>query len=135
MASGRAKGFWRRARNVYRFRTHRRCCGLRFGRMNRLRQDRGLCPSACSTILADPTRHPSSIEIPRLATFSRGFPGIFWFDQFRNLATSPGSREVETENGPREESSEQVALCRWGGSTAAVPEPVEAPEPPWRAAW
>ena len=34
---------------LYRFRTHRRCCGLRFGRMNRLRQDRGLCPFACST--------------------------------------------------------------------------------------
>ena len=34
---------------VYRFRTHRRCCSLRFGRMNWLRQDRGLCPFACST--------------------------------------------------------------------------------------
>jgi hypothetical protein len=37
------------SRNLYRFRTQRRCCSLRFGRMNRLRQDRGLCPSACST--------------------------------------------------------------------------------------
>ena len=34
---------------LYRFRTHRGCCGLRFGRMNWLRQDRGLCPFACST--------------------------------------------------------------------------------------
>ena len=38
-------------------------------------------------------------------------PGVFWFDQFRNLATSPGSREVETENGPREESSEHVSYA------------------------
>ena len=36
-------------RTLYRFRTHRRCCSLRFGRMNWLRQDRGLCPFACST--------------------------------------------------------------------------------------
>ena len=34
---------------LYRFRTRRRCCDLRFGRMSRLRQDRGLCPFACST--------------------------------------------------------------------------------------
>ena len=34
---------------LYRFRTRRRCCDLRIGRMNRLRQDRGLCPFACST--------------------------------------------------------------------------------------
>ena len=34
---------------VYRFRTRRRYCDLRFGRMNRLRQDRGLCLFACST--------------------------------------------------------------------------------------
>jgi hypothetical protein len=33
----------------YRFRTRLRCCGLRFGRMGWLRQDRGLCPFACST--------------------------------------------------------------------------------------
>ena len=26
-----------------------RYCDLRFGRMGRLRQDRGLCPFACST--------------------------------------------------------------------------------------
>ena len=35
--------------SVYRFRTRRRCCELRFGRMGSLRQDRGLCPFACST--------------------------------------------------------------------------------------
>jgi len=34
---------------LYRFRTHRRYCELRFGRMSRLRQDRGSCPFACST--------------------------------------------------------------------------------------
>ena len=33
---------------LYRFRTCRRSCDLRFGRMSRLRQDRGLCLSACS---------------------------------------------------------------------------------------
>jgi hypothetical protein len=37
------------AAGVYRFRTRHRYCDLRLGRMNRLRQDRGLCPSACST--------------------------------------------------------------------------------------
>ena len=36
-------------------------------------------------------------------------PGIFWFDQFRNLATSPGSREVESNGGPRDGPPEQVA--------------------------
>jgi hypothetical protein len=34
---------------VYRFRTSRRCCDLRFGRKGWLRQDRGSCPFACST--------------------------------------------------------------------------------------
>jgi len=34
---------------LYRFRTYRRRCSLWFGRMNWLRQDRGLCPFACST--------------------------------------------------------------------------------------
>ena len=34
---------------VYRFRTRRKYCDLRFGRMSWLRQDRGLCPFACST--------------------------------------------------------------------------------------
>jgi len=38
-------------------------------------------------------------------------PGVFWFDQFRNLATAPGSREIDTENGPREESSEHVSYA------------------------
>ena len=33
----------------YRFRTRRRCCDLRFGRMGWLRRDRGLCPFARST--------------------------------------------------------------------------------------
>ena len=35
--------------DLYRFRTRRRCCDLRFGRISRLRQDRGLGPFACST--------------------------------------------------------------------------------------
>ena len=34
---------------VYRFKTDNRYCDLRFGRMSWLRQDRGLCPFACST--------------------------------------------------------------------------------------
>jgi hypothetical protein len=34
---------------LYRFRTRRRYCDLRFGRTSWLRQDRGLCPFACST--------------------------------------------------------------------------------------
>ena len=34
---------------VYRFRTHRGCCDLLFAPMSWLRQDRGLCPFACST--------------------------------------------------------------------------------------
>jgi hypothetical protein len=34
---------------LYRFRTRHGYCDVRLGRMNRLRQDRGLCPSACST--------------------------------------------------------------------------------------
>ena len=36
-------------RCVYRSRTRHRDCDLRFGRMSRLRQDRGLCPFAFST--------------------------------------------------------------------------------------
>lgn len=35
--------------DLYRFITRRRCCDLRIGQMSRLRQDRGLCPFACST--------------------------------------------------------------------------------------
>jgi hypothetical protein len=35
--------------DLYRFRTRRRCCDLRIGRMSWLRQDRGLCPFDCST--------------------------------------------------------------------------------------
>ena len=38
-------------------------------------------------------------------------PGIFWFDQFRNLANSPGSREVESSEGLKEEPAEQVAYA------------------------
>ena len=34
---------------VYRFRTRRRCCDLRFGWMSRMGQDRGSCLFACST--------------------------------------------------------------------------------------
>ena len=36
-------------RGVYRFRTHRRCCDLQFGRMSRMGQDRGSCLFACFT--------------------------------------------------------------------------------------
>jgi Resolvase, N terminal domain len=35
--------------NLYRSITRHRYGDLRFGRMSRLRQDRGLCPFACST--------------------------------------------------------------------------------------
>src|SRR5271166_4483887 len=42
-------GHWRGAEAVYRFRTRRRYCDLRLGRMSWLRQDRGLCPFDCST--------------------------------------------------------------------------------------
>jgi hypothetical protein len=34
---------------LYRFRTHRKCCDLRFGRMGWLRQDLGSCLFDCST--------------------------------------------------------------------------------------
>ncbi len=34
---------------MYRFRTRPVAVTLQFGRMGRLRQDRGLCPFACST--------------------------------------------------------------------------------------
>jgi hypothetical protein len=44
-----ARASLRAPRDLYRFRTRRKCCDLRFGRMSRLRQDRGLCPFACST--------------------------------------------------------------------------------------
>jgi len=37
---------WKR---LYRFRTRRRCCDLRFGRMSWLRQDRGSWPFVCCT--------------------------------------------------------------------------------------
>ncbi len=35
--------------SVYRFRTRRRRCDLRFGQMGWVRQDRGLCLFVCST--------------------------------------------------------------------------------------
>ena len=38
-------------------------------------------------------------------------PGIFSFDQFRNLANSPGSREVESNEGLKEEPAQQVAYA------------------------
>jgi hypothetical protein len=37
-----------RGQPLHRFKTRCRCCDLRFGRMSRLRQDRGLCPFGCS---------------------------------------------------------------------------------------
>jgi hypothetical protein len=36
-------------RTLYRFRTRYEYCDLRFGRIDGLRQDRGLCLFACST--------------------------------------------------------------------------------------
>ena len=63
----------------------------------------------------------SFAAVPTLLQFSRRtqrardlfdrLPGIFWFDQFRNLATSPGSREVESNEGLKEEPAEQVAYA------------------------
>ncbi len=44
-----APGGRRQDESVYRFRTRIRYCDLLFGRMGWLRQDRGLCPFACST--------------------------------------------------------------------------------------
>ena len=35
-------------------------------------------------------------------------PGIFWFDQFRNIAMTPGSREVESDGGIREVPAKDV---------------------------
>ncbi len=36
-------------------------------------------------------------------------PGIFWFDQFRNLATPPGAREVTHDNEVSEEPSNRIS--------------------------
>jgi predicted ATPase len=44
------------------------------------------------------------------ALFER-LPGIFWFDQFRNLATAPGSREIEFNGALKEELAEQVSYA------------------------
>jgi predicted ATPase len=38
-------------------------------------------------------------------------PGVFWFDQFRNLATAPGSREVESNGELKEEHAERVSYA------------------------
>ncbi len=38
-------------------------------------------------------------------------PGVFWFDQFRNLATAPGSREVESNGGFEAEPAEAVTYA------------------------
>ena len=57
-AQGRAPGFteddlrkiiYSSHQALYRFRTHPRCCELRFGQTGRLRQDRRPCASDCST--------------------------------------------------------------------------------------
>lgn len=47
---------------------------------------------------------PSARELfPRL-------PGIFWFDQFRNLATPPGAREVAKDDEVSEEPTSRVSF-------------------------
>jgi AAA ATPase domain len=38
-------------------------------------------------------------------------PGIFWFDQFRNLATPPGAREVERDDQVHEEPSGRISYA------------------------
>jgi predicted ATPase len=45
---------------------------------------------------------------PQVRALFDQLPGIFWFDQFRNLATAPGSREIESNGGLKEEPAEQV---------------------------
>jgi len=47
-------------------------------------------------------------EYPPARELFERLPGIFWFDQFRNLATVPGSREVESNGGLREEPADRV---------------------------
>lgn len=48
-------------------------------------------------------------ENPAARDLFNRLPGIFWFDQFRNLATAPGSREVEVDGELKEEPAEHVA--------------------------
>ncbi len=38
-------------------------------------------------------------------------PGVFWFDQFRNLATPPGAREVERDEQVHEEPSGRISYA------------------------
>jgi predicted ATPase len=45
---------------------------------------------------------------PSILPLFERLPGIFWFDQFRNLATAPGSREVESNGSLKEEPAERV---------------------------
>ncbi len=47
-------------------------------------------------------------EDPSVQALFERLPGIFWFDQFRNLATAPGSREVESNGSLKEEPAERV---------------------------
>jgi AAA domain, putative AbiEii toxin, Type IV TA system len=47
-------------------------------------------------------------EDPSAQDLFERLPGIFWFDQFRNLATAPGSREVDSNGSPKEEPAERV---------------------------
>src|SRR5262249_28678948 len=47
-------------------------------------------------------------EDPAARLLFERLPGIFWFDQFRNLATAPGCREVESNGSLKEEPAEQV---------------------------
>jgi predicted ATPase len=48
---------------------------------------------------------------PSILPLFERLPGIFWFDQFRNLATAPGSREVESNGSLKEEPAEKVSYA------------------------
>jgi predicted ATPase len=45
---------------------------------------------------------------PTVQSLFERLPGIFWFDQFRNLGTASGSREVESNGDLTKEPAEQV---------------------------